>query len=77
MDIVELMQKALDKTNDHDAIFALDKGITEIERLREALEKVLSVQPIKGDEGSTDMIALAKALLEIDSIARDALKEKE
>lgn len=45
--------------------------------LREALEKVLSVQPIKGDEGSTDIIALAKALLEIDSIARAALKEKE
>ena len=49
----------------------------EIERMREALEKVLSVQPIKGDEGSTDIIALAKALLEIDSIARAALKEKE
>ena len=45
--------------------------------LREALEKVLSVQPIKGDEGSTDIIALAKALLEIDSIARDALKDKQ
>ena len=42
MDIVELMQKALDKTNDHDAIFALDKGITEIERLREALEKEMA-----------------------------------
>ena len=53
------------------------KAMHEIERLREALEKVLSVQPIKGDEGSTDIIALAKALLEIDSIARAALKEKE
>ena len=49
----------------------------EIERLREALQKVLSIQPIRGDEGSTDIIALAKALLEIDSIARAALKEKE
>ena len=48
----------------------------EIERLREALRNVLSVQPIKGDEGSTDIISLAKALLEIDSIARAALKEK-
>ena len=49
----------------------------EIERLRNALQNVLSAQPIKGDEGSTDIIALAKALLEIDSIARDALKEIE
>ena len=49
----------------------------EIERLRGALEKVLSVQPIKGDEGSTDIVSLAKALLEIDSIARAALKGKE
>ena len=52
------------------------KAMHEIERLREALEKVLSVQPIKGDEGSTDIISLAKALLEIDSIARAALKER-
>lgn len=51
--------------------------LNEVDRLREALEKVLSVQPIRGDEGSTDIIALAKALLEIDSIARAALKEKE
>jgi len=49
----------------------------EIERLREALRNVLSVQPIKGDEGSADIVSLAKALLEIDTIARDALKEKE
>lgn len=55
----------------------LTRKDAEIDRLREALEKVLSVQPIKGDEGSTDIIALAKALLEIDSIARAALKEKE
>jgi hypothetical protein len=49
----------------------------EIERLRKAFHEVLSVQPIKGDEGSTDILCLAKALLEIDSIARTALKEKE
>ena len=50
---------------------------TENERLREALRNVLSVQPIKGDEGSTDIISLAKALLEIDSIARAALMENQ
>jgi hypothetical protein len=47
-----------------------------VDLLREALRNVLSVQPIKGDEGSTDIISLAKALLEIDSIARAALKER-
>lgn len=76
MGIIELMQRALDKTNDPDAIFALDRGITEVERLREALRNVLSVQPIKGDEGSADIVSLAKALLEIDTIARAALAEK-
>ena len=40
MDILNLMQRALDKTNDPDAIFALDRGITEIERLQEALKLV-------------------------------------
>jgi len=49
----------------------------EIERLREALQNILSVQPIKDNEGSADIISLAKALLEIDSIARVTLKEKE
>ncbi len=58
-------------------MFEIIKNRKEIERLREALENVLSVQPIKGDDGSTDIIALAKALLEIDSIARAALKDKE
>jgi len=61
----------------HEAADEIELLRKERDGLREALEKVLSVQPIKGDEGSTDMIALAKALLEIDSIARDALKEKE
>ena len=37
MDVLDLMQRALDKTNDPDAIFALDRGITEIERLREVV----------------------------------------
>lgn len=69
MDIVERLRK--------DARGPALDAADEIERLREALRNVLSVQPIKGDEGSTDIIALAKALLEIDSIARAALKEKE
>ena len=61
-----------------------DKQDAEIELLRkerdgllEALGNILSVQPIKDNEGSADIISLAKALLEIDSIARAALKEKE
>ena len=40
MEILNLMQRALDKTNDPDAIFALDRGITEIERLRDSLERI-------------------------------------
>ena len=58
-------------------MFEIIKNRKEIERLREALQNILSVQPIKGDEGSADIVSLAKALLEIDTIARDALKEKE
>ena len=38
MDILDLMQRALDKTNDPDAIFALDRGITEIERLTKLVD---------------------------------------
>ena len=49
----------------------------EVGLLREALRNVLSVQLIRGDEGSTDIVSLAKALLEIDSIARAALKDKQ
>jgi len=45
MGIIELMQGALDKTNDPDAIFALDKGIIEVERLREALHRIAKSQP--------------------------------
>ena len=70
MDIVERLRK--------ESYWALSgEAADEIERLREALERVLNVQPIRGNEGSADIIALAKALLEIDSIARAALKEKE
>jgi hypothetical protein len=38
MDILDLMQRALDRTNDPDAIFALDRGITEIERLTKLVD---------------------------------------
>lgn len=38
MDILDLMQRALDKANDPDAIFALDRGITEIERLTKLVD---------------------------------------
>ena len=72
-DIVDWLRYA---ANEHN-MYRCDEAADEIERLREALEKVLSVQPIKGDEGSTDIVSLAKALLEIDTIARAALKEKE
>ena len=41
MDILDLMHRALDKTNDPDAILALDRGITEIERLREAMVEIV------------------------------------
>ena len=50
MDIVDLMQKALDTTNDHDALFALDKGITEIERLREQLKYSNEFREIMNEE---------------------------
>lgn len=73
MDIVEWLRNAASEHN----MYRCEEAADEIERLREALEKVLSVQPIKGDEGSTDIVSLAKALLEIDSIARVTLKEKE
>ena len=75
MDIVDRLRTIMDPPN-YETSLAFEAA-DEIEQLREALRNVLSVQPIKGDEGSTDIIALAKALLEIDSIARAALKEKE
>ena len=75
MDIVDRLRTIMDPPN-YETSLAFEAA-DEIEQLREALRNVLSVQPIKGDEGSTDIVSLAKALLEIDSIARDALKEKE
>ena len=70
MDIVERLRK--------ESYWALSgEAADEIERLRKTLERVSNVQPIRGNEGSTDIISLAKALLRIDRIARAALKEKE
>lgn len=77
MDIVERLRDGVNRFYGNEPTGLMNKAADEIERLREALEKVLSVQPIKGDEGSTDILCLAKALLEIDSIARAALTEKE
>ena len=68
MGIIELMQRALDKTNDPDAIFALDRGITEIERLREALHAIGYGPP---DEGET--LGLLNHFVDL---ARAALAEK-
>ena len=76
MDIVERL-RAREHCDTWNGEFVSKEAADEIERLREALEKVLSVQPIKGNQGSTDIIALAKALLEIDRIARATLKEEE
>ena len=50
MDILDLMQRALDRTNDPDAIFALDRGITEIERLREQLKYSNEFREIMNEE---------------------------
>ena len=70
MDIVERLRK--------ESYWALSgEAADEIERLRKTLERVSNIQPIRGNEGSTDIISLAKALLRIDRIARAALKEKE
>lgn len=75
MDIVDRLRTIMDPPN-YETSLAFEAA-DEIEQLRKAFHEVLSVQPIKGDEGSTDILCLAKALLEIDSIARTALKEKE
>lgn len=62
MGIIELMQRALDKTNDPDAIFALDRGITEVERLREALDDM--IQLVRKEYGSNDVkVQAAEAVL--------------
>jgi len=69
MDIVERLRK--------DARGPALEAADEIERLRKTLERVSNVHPIRGNEGSADIISLAKALLRIDRIVRAALKEKE
>lgn len=62
MGIIELMQRALDKTNDPDAIFALDRGITEIERLRKALDDMIRF--VRKEYGSNDVrVQAAEAVL--------------
>ena len=75
MDIVERLRDF--ETTNVDLLFLKNDAALEIERLRKTLERVSNIQPIRGNEGSTDIISLAKALLRIDRIARGALKEKE
>ena len=84
MDIVEQLRKYQCPENkgcnpvvEYCQCALMDSSADEIERLRKTLERLLSVQPIRGNEGSADIISLAKALLRIDRIVRAALKEKE
>lgn len=79
MDIVERLRARAEEDYEmcNDIHLPLIEAADEIERLRKTLERVSNVQPIRGNEGSTDIISLAKALLRIDRIARAALKEKE
>ena len=72
MDILDLMHRALDKTNDPDAILALDRGITEIERLREVV--MLLVAYDEHDEEIQKGAVMWDVLIEA---AHAALKEKE
>lgn len=68
--IIELMQRALDRTNDQDAIFALDRGITEVERLRAALSFIaMARQPSMGQTWESHAIEMA-------DYAAERLKEK-
>lgn len=78
MDIVELMQKALDKTDDPDALFALDRGITEIERLRTVLKKIVDKNAFNNHGGlPMDSQYYAQMCVEMVNLAGDALKGKE
>ena len=79
MDIVERLRVRAEENYEmcNDIHLPLIEAADEIKRLRKALERISNVQPIRGNEGSTNIISLAKALLRIDRIARDALKEKE
>ena len=79
MDIVERLRVRAEENYEmcNDIHLPLIEAADEIKRLRKALERISNVQPIRGNEGSTNIISLAKALLEIDSIDRDALKDKQ
>ena len=91
MDVLDLMQRALDKTNDPDAIFALDRGITEIERLRDGVNRFYGNEPTGLMNEAADKIErLREALKSISKIPNseaaygiiqtfvvDARKEKE
>lgn len=78
MEILDLMQRALDKTNDPDSIFALDRGITEIERMREALQNIASKNPFHNQcPPAGDTNYYGKLIAEMIVIANAALKEKE
>ena len=78
MDILNLMQRALDKTNDPDAIFALDRGITEIDRLREALQKIadLEYEDLPAPKSANETV-LWVCLDRCITFAETALKEKD
>jgi hypothetical protein len=71
MGIIELMQRALDKTNDPDAIFALDRGITEVERLRNVVALLIEYE--EHDENILKGAVMWEALIEA---AHRALMEK-
>jgi len=72
MGIIELMQRALDKTNDPDAIFALDRGITEVERLRNVVALLIEYE--EHDENILKGAVMWESLIEA---AHRALMEKE
>ena len=71
MGIIELMQRALDKTNDPDAIFALDRGITVVERLRNVVALLIEYE--EHDENILKGAVMWEALIEA---AHRALMEK-
>lgn len=71
MGIIELMQRALDKTNDPDAIFALDRGITEVERLRNVVALLIEYE--EHNENILKGAVMWEALIEA---AHRALMEK-
>jgi cell division septum initiation protein DivIVA len=56
---------------------ATAKAQQEIERLREALKKIAERSLFKTEEGSSTLLELAKCLLDMEEIARSALKGDE